>query len=111
MFVGISELGERAPERLELARSPPGPRHDLANASHRLRVGAYHGNRARVVKDVLCGNRLRPDPRFRKAEIFDDGFIEVMTDHKHLLTGGISRFVHNTVMSDLSSRQDARRGC
>lgn len=83
-FAGIPELGERTMHRLELARSPPCPRDDLAYASHRLRVGTDHGNRARVLKDVFGGDRLRTNPRFCEAEIFEDRSVEVVTDHKHL---------------------------
>jgi hypothetical protein len=82
--LGVSQGRQRSAELPHFAGSSPRSTNDLADAAHGLRVRADDGDRAIVVEDVFSCDRLCPDAGLGECEIFGDGFVKMVADHKHL---------------------------
>jgi hypothetical protein len=76
--------GELAALHLHLVRGLPGADDHFADPAHRLRVRRKHREGAQVVENVLGGDRLAPDPRFGKRDVFGNRRVEVMAHHQHV---------------------------
>ena len=76
--------GERAALELHRVRGLPGADDDLADAAHRLRVGAEHADRAEVVQHILGGDGFAPDAALGEGQVLGDAGVEVMADHQHV---------------------------
>eukprot|EP01022_Parablepharisma_sp_SALTPOND_P030350 TRINITY_DN760_c2_g1_i1.p2 TRINITY_DN760_c2_g1~~TRINITY_DN760_c2_g1_i1.p2 ORF type:complete len:1290 (-),score=479.69 TRINITY_DN760_c2_g1_i1:1065-4934(-) len=75
---------QRTALHLHLVRGLPGAQDHLAHATHGLRVGRHHRDRADVMQDVFSGDGLAADARFGKGDVFGDGRVQVMADHQHV---------------------------
>nr|GFC18838.1 hypothetical protein [Tanacetum cinerariifolium] len=62
----------------------PGAHDHFAHAAHGLAVGAEHGERAEVVKDVFGGDGFATDAAFGERDVFGDARVQVMADHQHV---------------------------
>lgn len=80
----IAQQRQRAPELSHLARCSPCAADDFADASHSLRIRTNHRYGADVVQDIFGRHGLGANAGFGEGKIFGNGFVQMMTDHKHL---------------------------
>ena len=90
---------QRAALQFHLVRRLPGADDDLADAAHRLRVGAHHADRAEVVQHVFGGDGLAADAALGEGEVFGDRRVEVVAHHQHVevLVDGVRRVWHRRI--------------
>ena len=87
-------VARQRPElRLHLVGGLPGAQDHLADAAHRLRVGADHAQGAEVVQDVFGRDRLGANAALGEGHVLGDRPRQVMADHQHVevLVDGIDR--------------------
>mmetsp|Transcript_16672 Transcript_16672/g.67230 ORF Transcript_16672/g.67230 Transcript_16672/m.67230 type:complete len:869 (-) Transcript_16672:47-2653(-) len=82
--VGGVVAGEEAALPLHLVGRLPGPRDDLADAAHGLRVRRDHRDGAHVVQDVLGGDGLAADARLGERDVLGDRLVKVVAHHEHV---------------------------
>ena len=83
---GLSQFGGSTPRAAD----------NLPDASHSLRVRAYHGYSAYVVQDVFGSNRLCANTRLGESDVLRYVLVQMMADHEHLLPGEAGMSNHQT---------------
>ena len=82
--IGALILRQRASLHFILMRSIPRPEHDLAAATHGLRVRRHHADGAEIVQHVLGGDSLSADARLGERDVLRDVARQVVAHHEHV---------------------------
>ncbi len=104
-------LRQRTALLLHLVGGLPCAGDDLADAAHRLGIGAHHGDQSHIVQHVLRADGLRADARIREGDVFGHMAVEVMRDHHHveMLVDGVACERHGRIRGARQHVREARR--
>ncbi len=65
-------------------RGLPGAGDHLTNTPHCLGIGRNHRERAKVMQNIFRSDGFAANTRFRKRDIFRNGWVEMVAHHQHV---------------------------